>query len=253
MGGRGLIQVLTDATSPPSPRTGPTNHHHNNNKAASTRAAATEAAAAAGVSYTNPPPPPPPKKRMPRPAAADDALPPFPHPSSTTTTGGGCVARARRHLRGFQPMFWVLSVCCLVVYGTILPFNNIASSLLQVRLFVRACLLLPAGLRACVPCLLFAPLLSKHPHFTPNAPQNTHIVPATPTPPHPSPPIPGARILTLYTNSPPNKNQERDYFKPIPDGCGLLNETQCQSATNPPVGCPDSPWCVRACVCEQTD
>ena len=36
-------------------------------------------------------------------------------------------------LRSFSAMFWVLTWCCLVVYGCILPFNNIASSLLQVR------------------------------------------------------------------------------------------------------------------------
>lgn len=53
--------------------------------------------------------------------------------AAAVRSGGntGCLSNARRQLRGFQPMFWILSVCCLVVYGTILPFNNVASSLLQ--------------------------------------------------------------------------------------------------------------------------
>lgn len=41
-------------------------------------------------------------------------------------------------------MFWVLTFCCLVVYGDILPFNNIASSLLQERNFFKE---VPAGCR----------------------------------------------------------------------------------------------------------
>uniref|UniRef100_I2CPB7 Lysosomal dipeptide transporter MFSD1 n=1 Tax=Nannochloropsis gaditana (strain CCMP526) TaxID=1093141 RepID=I2CPB7_NANGC len=43
----------------------------------------------------------------------------------------------RRELGSFSGMFWTLSMCCLVVYGTILPFNNIASSLLQERDYFR--------------------------------------------------------------------------------------------------------------------
>ena len=87
-------------------------------------------------------------------AAASELLDPLlmddaetgPAAAATTAAGGSsgngsarCLSNARRQLRGFQPMFWVLSVCCLVVYGTILPFNNVASSLLQARRW-RVCL-----------------------------------------------------------------------------------------------------------------
>ena len=35
----------------------------------------------------------------------------------------------------FTPPFWLLSLCCVVIYGTVLPFNNIASALLIERDF----------------------------------------------------------------------------------------------------------------------
>lgn len=63
-----------------------------------------------------------------------------------------------------QHVFWVLVVSCVVVYGCVLPFNNISSSLLL----------------------------------------------------------------------------ERDYFRPPPDSCHLLYDTQCESATNPAVDCPST-------------
>lgn len=54
--------------------------------------------------------------------------------------------------------------------------------------------------------------------------------------------------INLHTIHP--QKQERDYFKPPPPTCHLFNDSQCQSPTNPPVGCPDSSWCViDICIC----
>jgi MFS family permease len=63
-----------------------------------------------------------------------------------------------KYVAKFSPSFWVLTVCCVVVYGCVLPFNNIANSLLL----------------------------------------------------------------------------ERDYFKPQPAGCALIDPMACQSAANRP-------------------
>ena len=38
----------------------------------------------------------------------------------------------------FGRPFWLLTTSCLVVYGTVLPFNNIASTFLQTRDFMPA-------------------------------------------------------------------------------------------------------------------
>ena len=37
------------------------------------------------------------------------------------------------HVRNFGSMFWILSLSCIVVYGCILPFNNVASGILLER------------------------------------------------------------------------------------------------------------------------
>jgi hypothetical protein len=39
--------------------------------------------------------------------------------------------------RKFRPAFWLLALSCLVVYGCVIPFNNVASSLLMERDFFR--------------------------------------------------------------------------------------------------------------------
>lgn len=38
-------------------------------------------------------------------------------------------------IKHFRPAFWLLALSCLVVYGCVIPFNNVASSLLMERLF----------------------------------------------------------------------------------------------------------------------
>lgn len=40
-------------------------------------------------------------------------------------------------LRQFRPSFWMLTISCLAVYGCVLPFNNVASSLLMERSYFR--------------------------------------------------------------------------------------------------------------------
>lgn len=40
-------------------------------------------------------------------------------------------------MRQFKPTFWMLTVSCLAVYGCVLPFNNIASSLLMERTYFK--------------------------------------------------------------------------------------------------------------------
>lgn len=54
-----------------------------------------------------------------------------------------------------------------------------------------------------------------------------------------------ASTTTFFTHNSLPPTQERDYFRPPPPSCHLLNETQCQSPANPPVGCPDSSWCDK--------
>ena len=39
----------------------------------------------------------------------------------------------RRDVARFKLPFYLLAVSCVVVYGTVLPFNNVASALLQER------------------------------------------------------------------------------------------------------------------------
>jgi hypothetical protein len=39
-------------------------------------------------------------------------------------------------LFNFKLPFWLLSVSCLVIYGTVIPFNNNASTFLQIRDFM---------------------------------------------------------------------------------------------------------------------
>lgn len=39
--------------------------------------------------------------------------------------------------RHFRPAFWLLALSCLVVYGCVIPFNNVASSLLMERDFFK--------------------------------------------------------------------------------------------------------------------
>ncbi|KAM3569251.1 hypothetical protein VYU27_008651 [Nannochloropsis oceanica] len=62
------------------------------------------------------------------------SLAPFPLPSHLPSSLCG---KARQQMKSFSAMFWTLALCCLAVYGTILPFNNIASSLLQERDYFR--------------------------------------------------------------------------------------------------------------------
>ncbi|TMW56666.1 hypothetical protein Poli38472_006676 [Pythium oligandrum] len=42
-----------------------------------------------------------------------------------------------RDFRRFRPAFWLLALSCLVVYGCVIPFNNVASSLLMERDFFK--------------------------------------------------------------------------------------------------------------------
>lgn len=37
----------------------------------------------------------------------------------------------------FRLPFWLLSISCLVIYGTVIPFNNNASTFLQTRDFMK--------------------------------------------------------------------------------------------------------------------
>jgi len=39
-------------------------------------------------------------------------------------------------VRFFKAPFWLLTLSCIVVYGTVLPFNNVASAFLQHRNFM---------------------------------------------------------------------------------------------------------------------
>jgi len=50
---------------------------------------------------------------------------------------GQVVLDALRVARGFRPSFWLLGVSCTVVYSCVLPFNNVASALLQDRDYLR--------------------------------------------------------------------------------------------------------------------
>lgn len=40
-------------------------------------------------------------------------------------------------IRHFRPAFWLLALSCVVVYGCVIPFNNVASSLLMERDFFK--------------------------------------------------------------------------------------------------------------------
>ena len=40
-------------------------------------------------------------------------------------------------LKEFKLSFWILTICCLAVYGCVLPFNNVASSLLMERSYFK--------------------------------------------------------------------------------------------------------------------
>jgi hypothetical protein len=49
--------------------------------------------------------------------------------TSTSTTPAGD-SNSGSDTRKLSPLFWLLSLSCLVVYGCILPFNNVASGIL---------------------------------------------------------------------------------------------------------------------------
>jgi len=71
--------------------------------------------------------------------------------------------------------FWLLCISCVVVYGAILPFNNIASGLLQVR---AASVLLARRPAPPTSCISFC---ARAPHLTrPRAPHHLCIVPYLP-------------------------------------------------------------------------
>lgn len=42
------------------------------------------------------------------------------------------------HVKNFGGMFWILSLSCIVVYGCVLPFNNVASGILLERNYFKA-------------------------------------------------------------------------------------------------------------------
>ena len=132
-----------------------------------------------------------------------------PSSSSSTTT----CAYFFKELRSFSLMFWILSLCCLVVYGTILPFNNIASSLLQVCLYGR-----------CVGRKVETVTRSTAQTYLPAYLDTYHL----------------HSYLQTY---PPTYLQERDYFKTPPADCALVDPSQCQSSSNlPNAACPESVW-----------
>ena len=75
-----------------------------------------------GGATGTPPPSPPPSP----PAAA----------AATTTCAGACEAlmlTMARDVRTLPRPFWLLAIMCCIVYGTVLPFNNVASALLLDR------------------------------------------------------------------------------------------------------------------------
>jgi hypothetical protein len=42
-----------------------------------------------------------------------------------------------KDVKKFRLSFWLLTVCCVVVYGDVIPFNNVASTLLLERDFFK--------------------------------------------------------------------------------------------------------------------
>jgi len=50
-----------------------------------------------------------------------------------TAPSPGCLAS----MAEFKPSFWMLTVSCLAVYGCVIPFNNVASSLLMERTYFK--------------------------------------------------------------------------------------------------------------------
>ena len=74
--------------------------------------------------------------------AASGTPPPSPPPSppaaaaATTTCAGACEAlmlTMARDVRMLPRPFWLLAIMCCIVYGAVLPFNNVASALLLDR------------------------------------------------------------------------------------------------------------------------
>jgi MFS family permease len=68
--------------------------------------------------------------------AKDTTEPLLPNPSNTEEKPV-YVPSLARDLKRFTHLFWVLVLSCVVVYGCVLPFNNISSSLLLERDFFR--------------------------------------------------------------------------------------------------------------------
>jgi hypothetical protein len=55
-------------------------------------------------------------------------------PASDHDDSGSDINPMNSSSSGLSPMFWSLSLsCCLVVYGCVLPFNNVASAILLKR------------------------------------------------------------------------------------------------------------------------
>ncbi|RHY25826.1 hypothetical protein DYB32_008070, partial [Aphanomyces invadans] len=72
-------------------------------------------------------------------------------------------------LRQFGPLFWLLSMSCLVVYGCVIPFNSVASSLLMERDFFKSppieCRRCDVGAYATHNCTTLAPSCPSVPPF----------------------------------------------------------------------------------------
>ena len=107
----------------------------------------------------------------------------------------------------FGRPFWLLAGCCVVVYGCVLPFNNVASALLQDR-----------DLSLTPTCSTPNPDPIPTPNPTPNPDPNPAPNPnpnPTPNPdPNPTPtPDPTPDPTPTPTPDPnPNPNQDRDFF-----------------------------------------
>ncbi|KAL7546194.1 hypothetical protein ACHAWF_009534 [Thalassiosira exigua] len=70
------------------------------------------------------------------PTGADD----FEENATAARSASACVAAAEAEVRvtdvrKFGPLFWLLTLSCFVVYGCVLPFNNVASGILLERNF----------------------------------------------------------------------------------------------------------------------
>jgi len=107
-------------------------------------------------------------------------------------------------VRRFKPTYWMLTVSCLAVYGCVLPFNNVASSLLMER----TCASSPPPAPSPQPRPLLRPLR-----------------------------LPLLLLLIFVPRS------RGSYFKPSPDDCHL-EHPGCQSDSNQPESsCPSgSEW-----------